>query len=317
MKTPTYAQLPPQRIELDLAQASDALADLSRALAPVPAEAFGPLENALSDWRRPRIMSDLGLRFPALLYAAQAGLEGDIERNAFNRALVAHLASRLRFRLPELALPADVLKHVPPALDRLHRFLSEQHDGYEFGGDYFLKDVRFAAGWTVPCGAKVVDLRSRLSLPISLRAALRGPAPSLALRVLRLRWCAPWFEHHTESRYLSEFNEAGMDRTYLCVASLLRRHIDVVGLTAYSWFYDPQLDEISPRLSYLRQRQLERGAILLRGNSSDYDIKNAIAKSETRQRLYLAGKYKPVAHRLLWLRRDILRWADQTQRGAG
>ena len=67
----------------------------------------------------------------------------------------------------------------------------------------------------------------------------------------------------------------------------------------------------------MRQNLLERGAILLRGHTSDFDIKNATAKSQTRRRLYEAGEYLPVAHRILWLRDDILRWADQTQRAEG
>jgi hypothetical protein len=313
MKAPTLAPSPPQRKELELAGASDALDDLSRALSPVPVELFAPLEEALSDWRKPRTIGDLGPRFPTLLRAAHAGLEGEVKRSAFNRALVAHLASRLRFRLTELALPAEVLERIPPALRRLQVFLSDQPDNYGLGDDYFLKDVRFAAGWTVPCGAKVVDLRGSVRLPISLLTAVRGRAPGLALRALRPRTRAPWFEHHTESRYLDEFNEAGMDRTYLCVASMLHRHTEVAGLTAYGWLYDPQLAEISPRLAYLRRRPLEHGAISLRGHTSEFDIKNATAKSQTRRRLYEAGEYLPVAHRILWTRRDILRWADQTR----
>ena len=311
MNEPALAPSPPQRKELELARASVALDQLSRALSPVPVESFAPLENALSDWRKPRAIGDLGARFPALLRAAQAGIEAEIERGAYNRALVAHLASRLRFRLTELALPPEVLERIPPALDRLHVFLSERRDDYGLGDDYFLKDVRFAAGWTVPCGAKVVDLRSRVSLPICLIAALRGRAPSLALGALRPPGGAPWFEHHTESRYLDEFSEAGMDRTYLCVASMLRTHTEVAGLTAYGWLYDPQLAEISPRLAYLRQRPLEHGAISLRGHTSDFDIRNATAKSPTRRRLYEVGEYLPVAHRILWPRHDILRWADR------
>ena len=291
--------------------ASDALDRPQSSPPPVPIESFAPLEDALSDWRKPRTIADLGLRFPALLRAAHTGLEGDIERSAFNRALVAHLASRLRFRLTELALPAEVLERMPPALDRLHVFLSDLHDDYGLGDDYFLKDVRFAAGWTVPCGAKVVDLRSRVSLPISLLTAVRGRAPGLALRALRPTRRAPWFEHHTESRYLDEFNEAGMDRTYLCVASMLHRHTEVVGLTAYGWLYDPQLEEISPRLATCASVHSSTAPSLLRGHTSDFDIKNATAKSQTRRRLYEAGQYLPVAHRILWLRHDILRWADQ------
>ena len=89
----------------NLARASEALADLARTLAPVDTEVFTPLEDALSDWRTPRTADDLGSRFPALLHAAQEPLRGDLERNAFNRALIAHLASGLRFRLEELDLP--------------------------------------------------------------------------------------------------------------------------------------------------------------------------------------------------------------------
>ena len=87
-----------------------------------PSRHSRPSKSALSDWRTPRAIADLGPRFPALLALHTQGLEGEVERNAFNRALVAHLASRLRFRLAELALPADVLERVPAALDRLHGF---------------------------------------------------------------------------------------------------------------------------------------------------------------------------------------------------
>ena len=303
--------------ELELARASEALADLSRALSPVEVAAFVPLEDAVSDWRTPRTTADLGPRFPALLRAAHSELPEDRERDAFNRALVAQIASNLCLRLPELELPAAVLDLVPNALSRLHEFLGERHEGYDLGDDRFLKDVRLAAGWTVPCGAKVVDLRCHVSLPVSLLAALRGREPQVALRALAPRKHAPWFEQHTDSRYLDEFDEAGIDNTYRRVASMLRMHPGVAGLTAYSWFYDPQLDEISPRLSYLYRRPLERGAVLLRGRTSDYDVKNATARSRTRKRLYEAGQYKPVGHRILWFRRDILRWADQAQWAEG
>jgi hypothetical protein len=313
MEAASLAERRAEGNELELARASEALADLSRALSPVEVAAFVPLEDALSDWRTPRTTADLGPRFPVLLRAAHSELPGDRERDAFNRALVAHVASNLHLRLPELELPPAVLDLVPSALSRLHEFLSERHEGYDLGDDCFLKDVRVAAGWTVPCGAKVVDLRCHVSLPVSLLAALRGRAPRVALRALTPGKRAPWFEQHTDSRYLDEFDEAGIDKAYLRVASMLRRHPGVGGLTAYSWFYDPQLDEISPRLSYLYRRPLERGGVLLRGRTSGYDVKNATATSRTRKRLYETGRYKPVGHRILWFRRDILHWADQAR----
>ena len=300
----------------NLARASEALADLARTVAPVDTEEFTPLEVALSDWRTPRSAHDLGSRFPALLHAVQKPLGGHLERNAFNRALIAHLASRLRFRLEELELPQEVLERVPPALARLHAFLSKQRDGYELGDDYFLRDARFAAGWTVPCGSEVIDLRARVSLPGSVQIALRGRAPHVALGHLKPGGTNAWFAPHLELRYLDEFNETGWETTFRNVASLLLRHTDVVGVVGYSWWYDPNLELISPQLAYLRRRPADGGAIFLRGHTSEFDIKNATAKSQTRRRLYEAGRYTPVGYKMVWLRRDILSWADST-RSAG
>ncbi len=301
----------------ELQRASDALGALARDLTPVDPEAFTPLENALSDWRTPRTAGDLTPRFPELLRAAQEPLGTDLERNAFNRALVAHLGSLLRFRLEELRLPGDVLERVPPALQRLHAFLSERRDRYEPGDEYFLRDVRFAVGWTFPCGSEVIDLRARVSLPASVQIALRAKAPHVVLQRLTPGRPKAWFAPHTESRYLDEFNEAGWETTYRNVAALLRRHTDVVGVVGYSWFYDPKVEAISPRLAYLRRRPHDGGATFLRGHTTEFDIRNATAKSRTRRRLYEAGEYTPVGYKMVWLRRHILRWADGAARPAG
>ncbi|HEY1238405.1 MAG TPA: hypothetical protein VGE91_08700 [Solirubrobacterales bacterium] len=272
------------------------------------------MEAALSDWREPRTAGDLGPGFPPLLAIAQRGLGGDHERNAFNRALVAHLASSLQLRLERLRLVDGVLGRIPAALERLHAFLTEPRDGYELGDEFFLRDIRFAAGWSVPCGSEVIDLRARLSLPASIRIALRARAPRLALHRLAPGGGDPWFAPHTETRYLDEFDEDGWEATYRNAASLLRRHTEVAGVAGYSWFYDPEVERISPRLAYLRRRPLEGGAILLRGRSSDFDVRNALAKSETRRRLYEAGRYSPVGYQMVWLRRDLIRWADRARR---
>jgi hypothetical protein len=317
MSSPAATQPNLRRGGFELVRASEALAELGRYLAPAEAGTFLAVEDALSDWRTPRTAADLGTRFPALLRAAQARLGSTLERSTFNRALVADLASRLRFRLDELVLPTDVKRRIPPALDRLHSFLSEEQPGYELGDDHFLRDVRFAAGWTVPCGSEVIDLRTHVSLPASALIALKARAPRLALRRLMPGEPVAWFSPHTDSRYLDEFDEAGWERTYLNVASLLSSHADVAGIAAYSWFFDPQLEEISPRLNYLRQRPLQGGALLMRGHTSQFDVKNATAKSPTRRRLYEAGEYVPVAHRMVWLRRDILSWAEIAQRPPG
>lgn len=311
MNTTAYARPQPRSGGRELSRVSEALAELGRALAPVSNETFLPFEEVLADWRTPRTSGDLGPRFPVLLREAHARVEGAVTHTVFNRALVAHLASTLRFRLGELALPADVLNRLPSALNRLHAFLSSARETYTLGDEYFLRDVRLAAGWSAPCGSEVIDLRTRVSLPAGLLIAIRARAPRLMVRTLKPGG-VPWFSPHTDPRYLVEFDEAGWERTYRNVAALLRRHPGIAGVAGYSWFYDPRLEEISPRLAYLRRRPLDGGAFVLRGHTTDFDITNATVKSPTRRRLYEAGEYVPIGYRMVWLRGDILSWAERT-----
>ena len=293
----------------ELARASDALAALSDEIHPIHPVTFESLEDALSDWRTPRSAGDLGTQFPRLLRRAHSRLRGAPERDAFNRALVARLSSRLPLRLDDLDLPASVLPRVPTALRRLHSFLGEPSETYDLGDDDFLRDVRFAAGWTVPCGSEVIDLRARVSLRGSLQIALKARVPSVGWRRLRPGDPPAWFAPHVESRYLDEFDEAGWEATYLNVAALLRRHTDVVGVVGYSWFYDPEVEVISPWLAYLRRRPGEAGATFIRGHTTEFDVRNATAKSRARKRLFEHGSYTPTGYKMIWLRRDILSWA--------
>ena len=102
---------------------------------------------------------------------------------------------------------------------------------------------------------------------------------------------------------------------YLRIAELLERQQDIRGMVGTSWFYDPQLLEISPCLAYLQQRPLERGAFLLRHGTGLFDIEHATMTSKTRHRLYQEGKYTPIVYSLLWPRQDLISWAEQNSSG--
>lgn len=268
---------------------------------------------ALPDWNVPRDVTDLGRQFEGAIDRAYEVLDDDATTGLFSAALVASLVSGLPPRLRDRRLPPDVVAQVPPALDRLLAFLrSADLTGYRWAGeshDFFLKDIRFAAGLTVPVGAGVVDLRNRIGFRRTVALAVRRRSPTAVAALLRGDGLEPWFAFHTESRYLEEFDEAGWDRAYLRLAALLIEHPEVHGLRAAGWLYDPQLTVVSPRHAYLYQRPLERGALLLREKAQQHDIDNALAKSERRRRMYEAGEYVPQPHILLWPRRAVLAWA--------
>jgi hypothetical protein len=60
---------------------------------------------------------------------------------------------------------------------------------------------------------------------------------------------------------------------------------------------------------YLRVRLLARGGVLLWGGTSDFDIRSATAKSESRRHLYEAGHYSHTGYTILWPREKVLAWA--------
>jgi hypothetical protein len=281
--------------------------DLSRRLTQAEQSAARELEAALPDWRD--ATGGLG-RFSTL----SAAFRRRFERSTFldiNKFVVVDLVLGLEEAIASRNLPDEILTMYPAAASRLLTYVRNSSDlEYSLPNDDFLKDLRFASGLSVPCGTQVVDLRSMIGYRASAGWLLRNPS-TLHLRSI-LRYCqiVPWFRVHTESRYLNDFNESGWDACYIRVAALLRLHPEVLGLVGTSWFYDPQLETLSPRLSYLRLRPVERGAALVWSGTSDFDIRSATAKSENRRRLYAEGKYTPVSYNILWPREKLLAWAD-------
>jgi hypothetical protein len=279
--------------------------------AQLPAEALATvvaLRAALPDWRRTGRFSQLGAPFAAAVAAAQKALPRPVLVDV-NRLLVTQLALQLDSIWADRRLTPELLELVPGAASRLLVQLSGPADpDYVFPGDYFVKDLRFVAGLTVPGGAEVLDLRSKPGLRVLLQLLRRQPV-SLHLRaLLSASRSDPWFRIHTEKRYLRHFHEAGWDAFYRRVAGLLVLHPEVHGVVGTAWFFDPQLDEVSPRLAYLRN-PLARGAFLVAGRTSQFDIVSATTNSEARKQLYEQGRYVPVPHTLVWPRQALLAWA--------
>jgi hypothetical protein len=266
------------------------------------------LRMALPDWRLPS--GDLGAGFINLATKASKRFEHSTLLT-INRLLVVQLALRLPQTLPGRNVPSEIMALYPPAARQLVTYLQAASDQqYHYPHDSFVKDLRFASGLSVPGGAQDVDLRSTIGYRASARLLIRNPSGRNIRRLFKYRQLAPWFRIHTDSRYLHDFNEPGWDACYLRIAALLKTHPEVLGMAGTSWFYDPQLESVSPRLGYLRLRPVERGAIVVRNRTSSFDIQSATATSESRRRLYEAGKFIPVSHTILWPREELLAWAQ-------
>jgi hypothetical protein len=232
-------------------------------------------------------------------------------RVAFAAALVAHLALRLSDRLSSIGLPDSVVDQYPGAFERLVAWLSTADlAAYWSGDELFLKDVRIAGGYSVPCGAQDVDLYST----ISRRSGLKSIVTQRDLRngLAVIRWGGPpWFSIHTDPRHLDDFNEQGWEQCYRRIADLLMEWPKVKGVVGTSWFYDPQLAEISPRLAYLQTTPLANGALVVRHGPGEIHSQRATATSPTRRALLEQGSYLPICCSMLWPRAELLRWASR------
>lgn len=225
------------------------------------------------------------------------------------RALIAHWALEMPGRIAAADLPQASLELYPEWIGRLADFLTTAADPYD--RDFWAKDVRISLVLSVP-GARtqMIDLSSPLGPGQVLRHAREGWGWSVIPSYFAAQSWKPWLEVHTESRELSDFNEAGWDRAWATAAEICKRRPQMAGMLGSSWFYDPPLEQISPRLAYLRINPLKHGAFLLHQGPGEIHTQRAATSSPTRAALIERGEYTARSWIVAWPRAALIRWAD-------
>ncbi len=193
-------------------------------------------------------------------------------------------------------------------LQRIARDVDVAVDWLDLDDDLYQKEFGIASMRLYVAGAGLIDRRCGVERSIVLREGLGKALGKIGL-MLRLGGFKPYFQSHLHTFNLDAFNEDGRNDLYRCCAELYSLHPECRGMFAISWFYDPALDSISPRLSYLRKVPLEGGASVMYVRDGGEAINNAIAKSATRRRLYEEGRYVPRNYMLIWGREDQINWA--------
>ena len=226
---------------------------------------------------------------------------------------IAALLLRPQPRVSALKLPDSIVPFFHLEIKKIsEHILRDDPRAYPSDtDDAFIKDARFATGYSIPCGAQSVEMDDQVRLRSLLKHFLlaRDPRPLMRLGTKALD--AMWFGIHTDSRDVSEFNERGWVACYRRIGELLERHPSVAGVVGTSWFFDPQVLKVSPRLGYLQRLPLENGAIAIRNGPGAVHTERATATSETRRRLFEQGNYTPVCFTIAWPRTAILEWCDK------
>jgi len=84
----------------------------------------------------------------------------------------------------------------------------------------------------------------------------------------------------------------------------------MAGMLGSSWFYDPPLEQISPRLAYLRVNPLKHGAFLIHQGPGEIHTQRAATSSPTRAALIEKGEYTARSWIVAWPRAALIKWAD-------
>ncbi len=235
------------------------------------------------------------------------------ERGILAKEIVSLQLDALGERLLESTLPVAIIDLYVTTVGYIARSIMNDDDA-EYGAlrsSYFDRDLRTATGFSVPVGSQIVDMRVWAPATLYRYKGLKENLRILSFVKFRLGGLGPLVRIHVDPRNLSEFNEAGRNQCYAHIAQLMMAMPEIRGMIGTSWFYDPQLQAISPRLAYLAGVPLQNGALLRIDGAGEIHTQRATARSPTRRRLVEEGKYKPVCSTLIWPRKKMIKWARE------
>lgn len=234
---------------------------------------------------------------------------------SYNRVVMLILMEVFDERAASRNYPESIIDRFRASFDRIERTIAEPTLGvYRHDSDAFLKDFAICRQKAIPVGgAHMVDTYSGFSRAALLSGGIGQFFRFLFLMLFVTRGNAPFYVTHTLPSEIEDFGPDGRDGCYARIAEMLERNPEIKGMYSASWFNDPALEQVSPRLAYLRQRPQENGAWVFRiGANIDG---GALEKSPTRRKLHAEGSYVPTAYMVVWPRDKIIGWARQGRAG--
>ena len=207
-------------------------------------------------------------------------------------------------------LPPRVLQYQRKHLYRIAKDSRCDLDWLDISHDLFHKEFGLTTLRLFAAGAQLVDIRCGIPRSVLFNQGL-GNLPKRLWTMAGLGGFKPYFQLHTHSFNLDQFHEQGWNECYRCCAELYALYPQALGMFGSSWFFDPALELISPRLSYLRKIPGAGGAHFMSDTEGRDTINNALSTSATRRDLYEKGQYNPIEYMLIWGRKAQITWARQ------
>jgi hypothetical protein len=229
----------------------------------------------------------------------------------YHKLVALDLIRRNQAKLGELNLPRSIKDLYMKAFEIITGEIDLNPDEfYEYSNDKFRKDLNLCALKLIPIGPAVIEL-SAVPKGFLFKKGVGQFVKGLFFIAFQVGGFKQLYQGHLYLRGLADYNSDEWDRAYRRLADLLKIEAPVKGYFGYGWYFDPQIETISPRLAYKRRRIEDNGGRIFYIGSTPEDIEDATLKSPTRSRLYEEGKYIPTRYMFVWPRRQLIDWAHK------
>jgi len=228
-----------------------------------------------------------------------------------NKYLAALLLDSFNLQGGGYSLPSTIVKLYDRELQRIQTQLDKLDlNFYRLSNDSFVKDLAILTHRLIPVGAEYACPSSGVPRSLLFKRGIAQFFKVVNTCVLEGGGFSPYFELHTHTAALDDFNQQGWIQTYVRLAELLEYNSSVKGVFSSSWFLDPALVKVSPHLNYLRLQSEETGAVLLFSCYDKEGISGVLEKSQTRRKLFQQGVYIPAIYSRIWTRDKLILWKN-------
>jgi hypothetical protein len=233
------------------------------------------------------------------------------EIQMFHQITMLELMNKFSIRVKKILVPPSIIEIFKLEFERILALIKNDSIFiFDWSNDSFAKDMGICTFRLIPTGAQLVEI-SGVSRRIVF-SDFKKVISNLFFFARKTGGFKPYYEIHTHSGNLGDFNPEGWNRCYVRIGELLKLNPEIKGMQGGSWFYDPALSKISPRLAYLSEVPCANGAKVFfvqeEGKSS-----SALSKSESRKQSYVDGKYTPKAYLLVWPRENLIRFSEENK----
>jgi hypothetical protein len=247
--------------------------------------------------QRPQLVSQLQL-LPSQL---------DISLSELVKLLMLQLIADFSTKCSALTLTADISENYQRSVQRIYQqWVAEPGAELTTVNDLLLKDIGLLSGALLPCTERVIEPYSILQRYLMHRQGVKQ-AWRLICVLLAARGNKPVCRLHIHLAEINSLTAHGWRLTCLQLAQLLELNPQLKGVVGSSWFYDPAIAAISPKLAFINKLLNNMQASIFFSHTED-ESSGALSRSVTRQNAYTSGQYQPKNYVIFIPRNRLLTW---------